>query len=357
MPYLVPDAVREPLYCIVPYYNPWRWKSREKHTIRAIKHFADSGGVVVLIEAAFNRREFSFADCGLDGSAAQCGVLGTDHRFKHRYIGLRTRDELWIKENLINLAVATLPYDWQQVCWLDSDVHFIRPNWVGECIHKLQHYDFLQMFSQAKDIGPNYEELPASYPHSSGSGWVYAWRNDALFENTGNDYYYGEPYAYPARVWPGLAWAARREAWDKVGGLLDIAIWGGGDWHIAHCLTETLEGMMRNDLHRNYKKIVMQWYHRCRTHIRKNVGMMEGTIFHYWHGRKTERGYNAKHALLARLGFDPLRHLKRDYQGVWQLNDDRSNTYVQLRDMLRRIAQERNEDSNDTRLDLYEQGH
>ena len=116
---------------------------------------------------------------------------------------------------------------------------------------------------------------------------------------------------------------------------------------MAHALIEKTQGMMRNDLHRNYKKQVMQWYYRCHTHIRRNVGVMEGSIMHSWHGKKTDRGYNAKHALLARVGFDPLRHLKRDYQGLWQLHDDRSTAYVQLRDLMRKIAKERNEDSSD----------
>lgn len=348
MPYLVPDRIVEPLYAIVPYTNPWRWKSREKHTTRAVKHFMDSGAVVVLVEVAFNRREFAFADSGLDGAAANCGVLGADHKFRHRYIGLRSASELWLKENQINVAVAhALPYDWQQLCWLDSDVHFVRPNWVGECIHKLQHYDFLQMFSHARDLSPTYEVLPEKYPHADGAGWVQAWKDGKL-----------EGSAYPpARVFPGLAWAATRRGWDAVGGLLDFAIWGGGDWHMAHALVEKTEGMMRNDLHRNYQKMVMQWYHRCRTHIRQNVGVMEGSIFHAWHGRKEGRGYNQKHALLARIGFDPLRHLKRDYQGLWQLHDDRSTAFVQLRDLMRKIAHERDEDTSDTRLDLWEQGH
>lgn len=370
MPYIVPDRVAEPLYTIIPYYNPWRWRSREKHTIRAIKHFQDSGAVVVLIEAAFNRREFAFADSGLHGTPANCPPLGADHRFRHKYIGVRTRDELWIKENLINLAVSQLPYDWQQVAWLDSDVHFVRPNWVGETIHQLQHYAFVQMFSHARDLSPEYEVLPESYPHADGVSFAQAWRAGSLEPPTEEAarHHHGKhhhkrhhhkhhPHPYPPRVWPGLAWACTREAWDAVGGLLDVAVWGGGDYHMAHALIEKTEGMMRNDLHRNYKKLVNQWYERCRTHVRQNVGVVEGSIFHHWHGRKTDRGYNAKHALLAKIGFDPPRHLKRDFQGIYQLNDDRSTAYVQLRDLMRRIAMERDEDSNDTRLDLYDQGH
>jgi hypothetical protein len=339
MPYVVPDKVHEPLYAIVPYHNPWRWKSREKHTIRAIKHFVDSGAVVVLVETAFNRRDFAFENSGLADTPTNCGVLGNDPRFRHMWIGLRGSSELWLKENMINLAAARLPSDWQQLCWLDSDVHFVRPNWVGECIHKLQHYSFLQMFSHARDLGPNYEMLPEDYPHAAGTGFVQAFHAGALGA--------AETYQYPPRVWPGLAWAATRQAFDSVGGLLDFAIWGGGDWHMAHALVEKTEGMMRTDLHKNYQKMVMQWFHRCRTQIRQNVGVMEGSILHSWHGRKTDRGYNAKHALLARVGFDPLRHLKKDYQGLYQLHDDRSPAFVQLRDLMRKIAKERNEDGTE----------
>jgi hypothetical protein len=352
-----PDQVHEPLYAVVPLQNCWRFRSRWKHTERAIKYFMDSGAVVVLVEAAFNRRDFAFADSGLDGTPVTCDILPAGHGLKHIYIGLRTKDELWLKENLINTAVARLPHDWKQVCWLDSDVHFLRPNWVGECIHKLQHYAFLQMFSHARDLAPNYEMLPENYPHADGMGFVKAFQDGKLDAKLSGESTECPPYPYPPRVWPGLAWACTREAWDAVGGLLDFAIWGGGDWHMAHALIEKVEGMMRNDLHHDYKKMVMQWYYRCHTHIRRNVGVMEGSIVHHWHGRKEGRGYNTKHALLAQIGFDPQRHLKRDFQGLYQLHDDRSTAFVQLRDLLRKIAIERNEDDTDTRLDLWEQGH
>lgn len=366
------DQVREPLYAVVPYFNPNRGKSRVKHTERALKHFHDAGATIVLVEVAFNRREFVFSDFGLDGTPSNaCGVLGADHKFRHKYIGLRTMDELWLKENAINIGVQSLPWDWQNVCWLDSDVQFVRPNWVGETIHKLQHYAFLQMFSHARDLSPDYELLPESYPHANGVGFVQAWKDGGLkttlspeirkdleeleedFEKLAKDFGKLErdlekPRPYPCpRVFPGLAWACSRQAWQDVGGLIDCAIWGGGDWHMSHALIEKTEGMMRNDLHRNYKKFINQWYHRCRTHIRMNVGVMSGTILHNWHGRKTERGYNVKHGLLAKYGFDPLRHLKRDHQGLYQLHDDRSTSYVQMRDAMRRVSKDRNEDSID----------
>jgi hypothetical protein len=348
--FVVKDAVREPLYAIVPYFDPWRWKSREKHTLRAIKHFADAGAVVVLVEAAFNRRDFVFADSGLDGTLAECNVLG-ERKFKHRYIGLRTRDELWLKENLINVAAGWLPHDWQQLCWLDSDVHFVRPNWVGECIHKLQHYSFLQMFSQARDIGPNYEMLNDDYPHASGQSFIHAHVEGtldlALNPTLTLKLDLAAPNYYPPRVWPGLAWACTRQAYDDVGGLLDFAVWGGGDWHMAHALIERPQQMMRNDLHPNYKQKVVAWMDRCKRHIRRNVGKMDGSIFHYFHGRNASRGNKDKHALLSQIAFDPVHHLKRDYQGLYQLHDDGTEAYIKMRDGMRKIALERNEDANE----------
>lgn len=373
------DLVREPLYCIVPVFNPWRWKSRYKHTDRALKHFHDSGVVIVLVEACFNRREATYADTGIHGTMSNCRILGaSDDKLRHRYVCLRTKDELWLKENLINVGVQSLPFDWQQVCWLDSDVIFTRPNWVGECIQRLQHYKFLQMFSQAHDLAPNYELLPENYPHAAGVSFVQSWHDGDLEENLKfkpraippqiqsdlnqisadlkktmsdlqmlaqdlQDPYYGA--AGPRRVFPGLSWACTREAWDQVGGLMDWAIWGGGDWAMAHALVGKRNGMMHTALHDHYKALTNEWADRANRHVRKNVGVMQGAVLHNWHGRKTMRGYGDKHRILARLQFDPLRHLKRDAQGLWQLHDDGSDQYIELRDSFRKIAMERNEDS------------
>jgi hypothetical protein len=367
------DQVVEPLHAIIPLSNPWRWKSRWKHTERAIKHFVDSGCVVTLVEVAFNRRQHVFADSGLEDMPVNCRILQNDKRFKHQYIGLESPSELWLKENMINIGVQNIKqHDWQQVCWLDSDIHFVRPNWVGETIHQLQHYSFVQMFSQARDLSPSYEMLANDYPHAAGVSFTSAWEEGTIkssltpeilreLRQLGHDIrqiekdflrleetidgYYGQ--VGDKRVFPGLAWAATRKAWDDVGGLLDTAIWGGGDWHMSHALIEKTENMMRNDLHHNYKKIVNQWYQRCRTHIRMNVGTVEGAVFHNWHGKKSQRGYNNKHSLLAKYGFDPLRHLKKDAHGLYQLHDDRSTAFVQIRDAMRRVALERNEDSID----------
>jgi len=375
------DVVREPLHVVVPLQNPWRWKSRFKHVTRAIKHFVDSGAVVTLVEVAFNRREFAFADSGLDGMAADCNIQG-ENRFKHKYIGLRSTSELWLKENMIHIGVAAIPHaDFNQVAWLDGDVIFARPNWVGEAIQLLQHFSFLQLFSQARDLDPQYQMLPENYPHANGVSFVQSWRDGDIDENLARGWHtrqqntrriledlrrvegdisklgrdlarlerdIDEYYYDSRRVFPGLAWACTRKAWEDLGGLPEFAVWGGADWSMAHALIGKRDSMMHSALHPNYKAMMNAWADRADKHIRQNIGVMPGAVFHNWHGKKTVRGYGDKHRILAKVGFDPIAHLKRDYTGIIQLHDDGTDSFINLRDQFRRIARERNEDSIDT---------
>jgi hypothetical protein len=343
-----PDRVGEPLYVIVPITNSQRFKARWKHALRAIQHFVDSGAVVYVVEAAFGEREHAldefaphkvFAHCPpiMDELAPNCRHDAVT-RGQHRYIPLRTRTEIWLKENLINVGVSFLPPDWKYVAWLDADITFLRPNWVGECIHQLQHYDFLQMFSHAFDLDPDYTALPSNYR----DGFMCAYVNGRPLPRRG--YYYGQGQY---DVWSGLAWACRRRAWDAVGGLIDFAIHGGGDWHMAFALVGKAMWGLRKDLHPAYIRRVLAWEKLCERHIRRNVGYMTGTVAHSWHGKKADRRYADRHALLSQLQFDPDTDLIYDSQNMLQLVDHGDERSIELRDNLRRHARERNEDSSD----------
>lgn len=371
------DVVREPLWAVVPHFNPFRNKSRTKHTERALKHFHDSGATIVFVETCFNRRESEFQDLNLDGVLTNCDIIGKCEA-RHKHIVLRTSDEMWKKEDAVNVGVQrALPHNWEQMCWLDADITFLRPGWVGECIQKLQHYSFLQMFSDGRDAGPNYELLPTNYGYM-GPSFVKAWkmkmdtwptpviradlakvRGDIVklardFDKLERDVM-NSPPPYGGPIWYGLAWACTRKAYDDVGGIFDIAVWGGADYDFAHALSEqcsTIRDGKRVPLihvkaHPNYIKILWEVEDRCRRYIRRNLGVMEGTVVHHWHGRKSERKYSEKRKLMGTVNFDPLRHLKRDSNGLWALHDDGSENFIHFRDQMRRLSRERNEDANE----------
>jgi hypothetical protein len=73
---------------------------------------------------------------------------------------------------------------------------------------------------------------------------------------------------------------------------------------------------------------------------------MPGLVNHYFHGEKKDRNYNNRWRLLVQMNFDPITDLKKDTQGLWQLQDDGTERFINLRNGLREYARLRTEDSN-----------
>jgi hypothetical protein len=312
--YHAPDPVLDDLYVITPIFNPVRYKSRYKHYHRFAKMVKDAGGKLVTIEAAFGEREFA--------------LRSEDDKI----IRVRTPHELWAKENMINLAVQHLPQDWRYVAWIDADVLFLRPNWVGETIQQLQHYAFLQLFSRVVDLGPNYD-----ITGKARIGWV---AGGGIEDPT-----QGGAYGSNLRgLSTGLAWAARRAEFDAVGGLMDFCVLGSADWHMAYALAGRAERSVPEGMSSEYKRLIADWQDRAERYVRRNVGHVSGLLGHYWHGKKANRRYAERWQGLIEYGFAPSIDLKRDWQGLWQLTD-RS---PEFRDYVRQYFRLRNEDSIDT---------
>ncbi len=227
---------------------------------------------------------------------------------------------------MLNLAIQNLPSDWEYVAWVDADISFSRPDWVQETIQSLQHYQFVQMFSHALDLGP------CSQPIKSHRGFVYSWYNGL---KTSGKYY--------EHAHPGFAWACRREALDHVGGLIDWAILGSADRHMAAALIGEAQTTLNRNLTKEYKDTILEWENRATKYIKHDIGFVNGTILHSWHGSKKNRKYSERWRILTSNQFNPFLDLKRDSQGLYQLTDRNLN----LRDQIRKYFAERSEDSID----------
>jgi|RhiMethySRZTD1v2_1073278.scaffolds.fasta_scaffold558735_2 hypothetical protein len=150
------------------------------------------------------------------------------------HLQLRTTCELWHKENALNLLFAHVVHqhpDAQYFAWVDADLTFVRPDWAFETLQQLQHFQVVQMFSYAQDVGPKYAPC-APKQHR---GFMYAYCNDETFMNT------AMRFGYSTNGHPGFAWAARRSALNAFGGLIDFAVTGGADRHMACGLLGTIE--------------------------------------------------------------------------------------------------------------------
>lgn len=335
--YLTPDRVDEPLYVITTVFNPVRFKSRYKLYQRFATYVRDSGAVLVTVEASFGERTPAVVETVVEGPADPA-LTRAPKGTPHLYIKVRTPHELWIKENLINIGIARLPADWKYVAWVDADVMFARPNWVGETIQQLQHYQFLQMFSYAQDLNHTYEPI---LKHRSFADCF----QHGVQSSSRPGYYYAPDSGGAIHWHPGFAWAARREAIDAVGGLIDFGILGAGDNHMAHALIGRVEESVHADTHPEYRGRLFEWQARAERHIRRNVGGMKGLLLHYWHGAKRNRQYRSRWQILVKHQFQPSVDLKPDWQGVHQLSDLGEPRTIAMRDDIRAYFRSRDEDS------------
>jgi hypothetical protein len=301
------------LHVVTAISNPVRYRSRYALYRQVAKRITDGGAILWTIELALGDRPFM--------------VTEDDNP---RHIRVRSPFELWHKENLLNIAISRLPLDARYIAWIDADIQFARPDWVTETIEQLQHHDIVQMFSHAQDVGPNYE--PNGTPHV---GFMYSFVHGLL---------HGEPHTYSAHAHPGYAWAGRREALDRLGGLVDWAILGSADTHMALALIgeEPINPTM--PLSAAYKRRTQIWKNRADELIQKNVGYVAGTLNHFWHGKKRDRKYRDRWQILVQAGYDPDLDIKLDSQGVLQLTPGN----LKLRDGIREYMRLRNEDSIDT---------
>lgn len=245
--------------------------------------------------------------------------------------------EYWHKENMINLGIQYLTRhapDWRYVAWVDADVKF-EAGALEKTVHALQHWDVVQMWSHAVDLGPD-GELIGKIAQS----FMYChWNQINVHDSSG---YLGGGH-------PGYAWAARRDALNKLGTsisgpLVDFAALGSGDRHMACALVGKVEESHHGDVHANYKKWLLQWQDSAERNIKRNVGYAANTIRHMWHGRKADRGYASRWKILVNHQYNPETDIAKDVSGLWRLvvNDRRQ---MNLRDDIRRYFRARKENA------------
>lgn len=249
-----------------------------------------------------------------------------------QHLQIRSVEELWHKENGLNLIAARLPLDWKYVCWLDADIKFTRPDWLSECVHQLQIYHVIQMFETATDLGPTGQAINIHRSFMSN----YLTKGAPHPGDLADD----EEW-YMEHGHPGYAWACTRHAWDAMGGLYDRSILGSGDRNMAYALIGRVEQSYNEAISESYKRDLKDFERECVEGIKYDIGCMEGNILHAYHGPKQLRGYKSRWEILVDNEYDPDRDIKRDWHGLYQL----TNRKPRLRDDIREYFRQRDEDS------------
>ncbi|WP_156928969.1 hypothetical protein [Bradyrhizobium sp. th.b2] len=317
-------ASNQQLYAVTVVFNPRRFTRRYDHYKSFATHIRELGAVLVTVEVAFGDRPFVITDA--------------DNPF---HLRLRMKQELWVKENAIRLGIEHLSRvvpSWQYVAWIDADIQFQRRDIFIETVHQLQHFDVVQMFSHAIDMGPQGQTVRTD------TSFMYQYiKGGAVPPTSTRGTKVGDKYQF----WhPGYAWAARRSFLNTVG-ILEVAILGAGDHHMALGLVGRAALSLPNGISPGYRAAVLNWERRAEVNIRRNVGYVPGMITHAWHGDKMHRQYIERWQVLITCQYDPALDLVYDVQGLVHLTDFQDERSVRLRDLIRAYFGQRNEDSDD----------
>ena len=331
-------AQKQTLHVATAYSNPCRWANR-RALLHDFRYHMEHTPCVKL-----HVGELALGDLPFEVTGSHEG----DVQFRGHSI-------LFHKENILNEVVKTFPPDWKYGAYIDGDFSFTRHDWALEAINKLQVHPFVQLFTSYTSLSStqpggrrpindrvvnsfaytyikNGHKLPSNYLPG---GWLSTTDSSQL--------------AKPPAQWipvgaTGGAWAFTREAYETVGGLMDQCILGHGDWFMAFGLVSqpTQGEIAASKFHKNYTEMIEAWQDRAND-LNKNIGVVDGYAVHHYHGPIKDRGYDTRDQILVKYQFDPVRDLRRNSYGIYELTNDKPA----MRDAIIRYFYERNEDDPD----------
>jgi hypothetical protein len=337
----LPSYRRGRLPVITTHSNPVRFDSRLALYERFRRRMLETGDVhLVTVELAYGDAPFRTRHHHHGHENAHHHGHGplVIHGERETFVGVRAPDgdELWHKECLVNIGAKHIPDpDWRRMAFIDADIEFHNGRWVEETVERLGLFKVVQLFSDVQDLGPHGERVGPPR-----TGFAYSWWHKLEPQNGK----YNDPWWHP-----GFAWAYTREAYDAVGGLLDEAILGSGDWHMAMGLIDKAQDTLRPGLSPAYRSMVLAWQRRAHHYLRSDLNYVPGLVTHWWHGKKRDRGYQDRWQILIRGEFNPTTDLVRDHRqdGLLEWSHDHDPRMQRLRDDVRRYLRSRNEDSVD----------
>lgn len=271
--------------------NPVQFHSRYRIGRSWMKAMAETPGVrLTVVETAFADR-YHEMEC--------------DKSFD--LIQMRTGSEAWIKESMINVGVrhAIHKHNAKYIAWVDMDVYFRDQDWALKAVQELQHFKVIQPWSDALDLGPKGSVLE----HHKSFGYLNT--HDIRRQRNPN-----EPYKFGH---PGFAWATTRAFWENTRGLMDFAILGSGDHHMATAMVNEVDTSIHPGMHASFKRLCHEWQRRAFRECHGYVGYVPGRIEHMFHGPKKRRYYRERWQILVDHCYDPDTDLRYDEAGLTYL--------------------------------------
>jgi hypothetical protein len=227
----------------------------------------------------------------------------------YKHFKFKLKDAIWVKENLINVAIDKLP-EAEFIAWSDRDIYFLNPFWVEETLKKLKVSDIVQPWSQVIYTDIDYEMQPIK-------------KDDKFFRFVGKSTVrnFFEKNA-PFGVSTGQIWAITRLFYNKIKKINDIEIVGGADSIIAHyCILNYSHypGALEK---KSTRYTLQNWSQYKELFKGCSFDYVKGGLIHYWHGHLENRLYNDRHVILTALNYNPYRDIAYDENNIIYLTNE-----------------------------------
>ncbi len=223
---------------------------------------------------------------------------------------------------MLNVAFSLLPPDVDKIAWLDCDIVFENRSWARDAARLLADHAVVQLFESVRFLAPDGGPDPWHSGKQSLTGFIAGGST-----STG-------------QLHPGFAWASGRSLLEKHG-LPDFLIAGSADAIIALSAVDKLSDIHLARYSPPTRQRVECWSRSFSADVGGKVGFVPGTIRHLWHGLHRNRRYLERLQALARMGFDPQRHLETGPDQLYQWTE---STPARLPEVIEAYLRERQED-------------
>lgn len=269
----------EPIYVILPYFNFCEFKRRRELFINFVNENSKNSKLKIIVVELIGKTQ-----------------LGKLKVWKH--LKFNSKSNLWIKENLVNKGFDSLPKTWKYAAWIDADISFLNKQWVDDTMSELQKSDLVQLWHSAINLGANGETIKVdkSFGFMAGGG--------------------GEPTKVYDNWHPGYAWACTRRFYNRIGSLIDWAILGSADRHMAMAMIGKVLQSGPGNMHPHYKVMLEEFQRRVKG---LHIGWVHGTIIHQWHGSLANRKYKERWDILTKNEYDPFLDIGTSKDGIIEL--------------------------------------
>lgn len=246
-------------------------------------------------------------------------------------------DIMWQKERLLNIALQELPDQCKLVMWLDCDVIFDGEDWLESNVEALCESMLIQPYSIVYDLKQGTDASGTLQGNVLMQRESMAWKicNGSIdFESTSTNML--------GHYSPGHAWAVHRKAVDQTG-FYDAMILGSGDFAMAMAAVDRCDDIVGSyGMNSSQAKHYLTWSKKWSRAIKGRIGVVEGGIYHLWHGHLEDRGYGSRYASFAQFAFDPYTDIELAANGCWCWSSDKP----ELHEYIRKYFESRKEDGH-----------